>query len=175
MKILGAILAGGHAQRFGSDKAHALYEGKRLIDHVNAALAEQCDAVVTCGREEAGAMCLPDSPAPDLGPLGGLNAALNFAQANSFTHVLSAPCDVPFLPDDLAGQLSGEGPAIVDSQPVIGLWPACVAQDLAGFLSDEGRALYGFAEAVGARKVAVHPPLLNINRPEDLPDGSGQV
>eukprot|EP00611_Tribonema_gayanum_P009759 TRINITY_DN19634_c0_g1_i1.p3 TRINITY_DN19634_c0_g1~~TRINITY_DN19634_c0_g1_i1.p3 ORF type:complete len:108 (-),score=11.69 TRINITY_DN19634_c0_g1_i1:38-361(-) len=68
---LGAILAGGQARRFGSDKAQALYEGARLIDRVAAALAAQCEAVVVCGREEAGFACIPDWPESGLGPLGG--------------------------------------------------------------------------------------------------------
>ncbi|WP_379550308.1 molybdenum cofactor guanylyltransferase [Qipengyuania sp. DGS5-3] len=169
MKILGAILAGGRAHRFGSDKAHALYEGKRLIDRVDAALSAQCDAVVVCGREEPGSVCIPDSPAADLGPLGGLYAALAFASNNAFTHVLSAPCDVPFLPDDLAKQLRCDGAAIVENHPVVGLWPVDSSEHLAQFLSDDGRALYGFADAVKAHKITVHPPLLNINYPDDLP------
>ncbi|MEL6878324.1 MAG: molybdenum cofactor guanylyltransferase [Pseudomonadota bacterium] len=168
MTILGAILAGGHARRFGSDKAHALYDGERLIDRVAAALRAQCDDLIVCGREEPGFTCIPDRPAPDLGPLGGLNAALAYASDNGFTHVLSAGCDVPNLPTDLAETLAGEGAAIVRSQPVIGLWPAELAGVLDTFIADGGRALYGFAEAIGARQIAFDPPLLNVNSPEDL-------
>ncbi|HSF13587.1 MAG TPA: NTP transferase domain-containing protein, partial [Erythrobacter sp.] len=51
-KLLGAILAGGQARRFGSDKAQALYQGARLIDRVASALAAQCESVIVCGREE---------------------------------------------------------------------------------------------------------------------------
>jgi molybdopterin-guanine dinucleotide biosynthesis protein A len=167
---LGAIVAGGKATRFGSDKAYARYQGKRLIDLVGGALTAQCEALVICGREEPGFVCLADKPAPELGPLGGLNAALHYAGENGFDAVLSAGCDVPNLPHELASQLSGEGPAIVQSQPVVGLWPAPLAGELDAFLASGRRALYGFAESVGARHVTLDPPLFNVNRPEDMPE-----
>jgi molybdopterin-guanine dinucleotide biosynthesis protein A len=103
-----------------------------------------------------------------LGPLGGLNAALHHAAAKGYDTVLSAGCDIPNLPSDLAQALQGEGAAIVQSQPVVGLWPAALAAPLDVYISEGGRALYGFAERVGARQVAIDPPLMNVNRPEDL-------
>ncbi|MFU7527228.1 molybdenum cofactor guanylyltransferase [Qipengyuania sp. ASV99] len=167
-KILGAILAGGQARRFGSDKAYARYQGKRLIDHVAAALALQCADVIVAGREEDGFECVPDFPQAGLGPLGGLNAALRHAGGADFTHVLSAGVDAPNLPRDLADLLIGEGAAIVQSQPVVGLWPVELAPALADFIAQGGRALYGFAERVGARRIVLDPPLMNVNQPGDL-------
>lgn len=169
MKLLGAILAGGQARRFGSDKAHAKIDGIRLIDKVADSLGQQTTAIIVCGREEPGFGCVPDRPAADHGPLGGLNAALVFAETHGFTHVLSAGVDIPNLPGDLAAQLAGEGAAIVESQPVVGLWPVSIAADIAEFIDTGGRALYGFGESVGARRVELTHPLLNINRPDDLP------
>ena len=168
VQLLGAILAGGQARRFGSDKAHALYEGRRLIDQVADALGQQTQALIICGREEPGFGSVPDQPEAGLGPLGGLNAALEFAIAKGFTHVLSAGVDIPNLPADLAGQLSGEGAAIVESQPVVGWWPVAVADDLAEFIAEGGRALYGFAKRVSARRVELAQPLMNVNKPGDL-------
>lgn len=166
--LLGAILAGGKARRFGSDKAQALYEGARLIDRVAAALAAQCAGVVVCGREEAGFMCLPDWPEAGLGPLGGLAAALCQAGEKGYSGVLSAGVDVPDLPFDLAVTLAGEGAAIIESQPVVGLWPVSAGPLLQGFLAGGGRSLYRFADHVGARRVDLANPLMNVNRPEDL-------
>ena len=168
MRIVGAILAGGQARRFGSDKAYATYKGGRLIDQVGSALAAQCAALVICGRDEAGFDCLADWPEAGLGPLGGLNAALHYAQAQGFDAVLSSGCDIPNLPDNLAGILAGDGAAIVQSQPVVGLWPAMLAQRLDAYLQGGGRSLYGFAESIGARQMEIDPPLLNVNRPGDL-------
>lgn len=124
---------------------------------------------MVCGREETGFDCIPDLPEAGLGPLGGLNAALRHARAGGFTHVLSAGCDVPNLPPNLAKTLSGEGPAIVESQPVIGLWPVELAPALASYIEQGCRALYGFAEHTDARRIAFEPPLMNVNTPDDLP------
>ncbi len=166
--LLGAILAGGQASRFGSDKAQAIYQGKRLIDSVADALGQQTTALIVCGRTEPGFGGIPDLPEAGLGPLGGLNAALHFAETHGFTHVLSAGVDAPNLPLDLAAQLIGEGAAIAASQPVVGLWPVSVLEDLTDFITEGGRALYGFAERIGARQVTIDPPLMNVNAPQDL-------
>lgn len=128
----------------------------------------QCRQVVVCGRNEAQFTCIPDLPEAGLGPLGGLNAALCHASGEGFTHVLSAGVDAPDLPYDLAQTLAGEGAAIAQSQPVVGLWPVELAPDLASFIEEGGRALYGFAESVGARRIAFDPPLMNVNSPDDL-------
>jgi molybdopterin-guanine dinucleotide biosynthesis protein A len=50
VKRLGAIIAGGKATRFGSDKAAALLNGRPLIEHVADGLREQVDALIVCGR-----------------------------------------------------------------------------------------------------------------------------
>ncbi|MEO1731587.1 MAG: molybdenum cofactor guanylyltransferase [Pseudomonadota bacterium] len=168
MKTLGAILAGGSARRFGSDKAHALKDGKQLLDWVADSMTAQCNGVVVCGREEAGFACLPDRPQAGIGPLGGLLAALEHAGAEGYTHVLSAGVDVPNLPDDLVARLAGEGAAIIESQPVVGLWPASLATELRAFLAQDRRALYGFAEYVCARRITLDHTLMNVNHPEDL-------
>lgn len=167
-RLLGAILAGGQASRFGSDKAQALYEGARLIDRVAEALAAQCESVIVCGREEPGFTCIPDWPETGLGPLGGLAAALRYAEAGGFTHVLSAGVDVPDLPHDLAETLAGADAAIVESQPVVGLWPVGAGPMLEAFMAGGGRSLYRFADHLGARRVELATPLMNVNRPEDL-------
>lgn len=168
MRVLGAVLAGGRSRRFGSDKAQALVAGERLIDLVGQALARQSDAVVVCGRSEAGFDCIPDLPASGLGPLGGLNAALHHALDRGFDAVLSSGCDVPNLPPDLAARLAGEGAAHVADQPVVGLWPAALAAQCSAYLQSGGRSLYGFGEHVAACRVTVFPPLRNINAPTDL-------
>lgn len=167
-RLLGAILAGGQARRFGSDKAQALYQGARLIDRVADAMVPQCAGLIVCGREEPGFRCIRDWPEVGLGPLGGLAAALRHAREQGFSHVLSAGVDAPDLPHDLAICLAGDGAAIVESQPVVGLWPAEAAAALEAFMAGGGRSLYRFADHIGARRVTLPAPLMNVNYPEDL-------
>ena len=166
MRLLGAILAGGQSRRFGSDKAVALMSGRPLIDHVIAALAPQCAALVIVGRDGGKWPAIADHPPGGAGPLAGVNAALHHAAAQGFDAVLSAPCDVPDLPGDVAAILS-PGPAVLADHPVIGLWPAALAPVLDAWLADGGRAVRGFADHVGARRVA-GPALRNINYRADL-------
>ncbi len=157
------MLAGGGSRRFGSDKALALWNGRPLIDHVSDRLGKQVDHLVIVGRSGG----LPDRPAPDLGPLGGLCAALAYAAANGFDAVLTAACDVPTLPDNLV-RLLGPGPACLDGQPLIGLWPVTLATELDAHLAaTTDLSMRGWISRCGARLV-IGPELPNINTAEDL-------
>jgi molybdenum cofactor guanylyltransferase len=168
MKLLGAILAGGQSRRFGSDKAEALVAGKPLLDHVADALRPQCAELVVAGRVWPALTTVTDLPESGIGPLGGLAGALDHAQRNGFVAVLSSGCDVLGLPADLAEQL-GQGPAILDDLPIVGLWPADLAPVLIGWLSDSAnRSVYRFADHVGARRVAMPASITNVNRASDL-------
>jgi len=166
--VLGAVLAGGRSSRFGSDKAEALWQCRRLIDHAAAALAQETDALLIVGRDDPAFDCVPDRPSAGLGPLGGLAGALMAARDRGFEAVLVCPVDVPQPPAGLRALLS-PGPALIASQPTIGLWPTALLPDLLDFIEhDPKRSLRGFAERVGARAVEAAAPIANINRPEDL-------
>lgn len=171
MRLLGAVLAGGQSRRFGSDKAEAYFEGKRLFDHVADSLRPQIDALVVAGRDWPGLVTVADLPEPGLGPLGGLAGALDQAKRQGFDAVLSCGCDVIGVPHDLASQLGTDSaPAIVADMPIIGLWPVDLGAGLLEWLSDpQNRSVYRFADHAGARRVVLDTPLRNINRPEDLP------
>lgn len=169
MKILGAILCGGRSSRFGSDKALALVDGMALIDHVRRCLSPQVDGLLYCGREVAGESCAPDRPRPDLGPLGGINAALHYAVAQGYDAVVSVPCDTPALPHDLVARLAGPLPAYLERMPVIGFWPVTLASLLDQHIEEDARrSMHGWARHAGARAVALDEHIRNVNRPEDL-------
>jgi molybdopterin-guanine dinucleotide biosynthesis protein A len=167
--ILGAILAGGRSRRFGSDKALArMPDGRTLIDHAIAGLAPHVDALVLCGRPGG----LDDRPAPDMGPLGGLNAALHHAAAQGFVGVLTSGCDMPFYPGDLPAALIGNRAAVLAGQQLLGWWPAALATELDAHLAEHNnRSIRGWLDRIGARAVELPGLVLpNINRPEDLAD-----
>lgn len=169
MKILGAILCGGRSSRFGSDKALALVGGVTLIDHVRQCLSPQVDRLLFCGRHIAGETCVSDRPRPDLGPLGGINAALHHAAARGYAAVVSVPCDTPVLPNDLVAQLTGDRPAFLERLPVIGFWPVTLAPMLDRHIKeDQRRSMRGWAIRAGAEAITLETNIRNINRPEDL-------
>ncbi|QIK79514.1 molybdenum cofactor guanylyltransferase [Sphingomonas piscis] len=168
-RILGAVIAGGKGRRFGSDKALAMLEHRHLIDHVLAGLGAQCDALVICGRHLEGIRCLEDLPQPQMGPLGGLAAALHHARRHGFDAVLTSACDTPYVPVDLAARLRGAGSAIMAGQPLFGFWPSRLADDLLDFMQKPTKhSMRAWAAWVEARVVDFGYDVPNINRPEDL-------
>ena len=169
-RVLGAVLAGGRARRFGSDKALARLGDATLIEHVIAGLRPQVDALLVCGRVHATLPWVADRPAPDLGPLGGLAAALRHAADSGFDAVLSVPCDAPALPGDLRAAIAACGaPCFLATLPVIGLWPASLADRLDAFVAtDPRRSVRGWGAAAGARACLPDLHIANVNAPADL-------
>ena len=166
--ILGAVLAGGQSTRFGSDKALAVLDGETLIARAVDMLSGWCEKVVVVGREEAPAPTLPDWPAAQMGPLAGIAAALHHANDEGYEAVLTCGVDSLDLPEDLPALLS-PGPAFVEDQPVVGLWPRATSSALDLLLKSDARhSLRAFAEAVSARSVTLPQPTININTPADL-------
>jgi len=169
-KLLGAVLAGGRSSRFGSDKALALLDGCQLIEHAVAALTPYVAQIVICGRTDPRWTSLADLPAPDMGPLGGLAAALAYARDGGFVGVLSTGCDMPVLPDDLARALMGETAAVVEGQHLIGYWPTHLADRLLDHIGrSESRSIRGWIAEIEPRRIPLADGALpNINRPDDL-------
>ena len=166
--ILGVVLAGGQATRFGSDKALAELDGHTLLARAVDLLSGWCEYVVVAGRETAPAPTLPDWPQPGMGPLGGIAAALHLAADEGYAAVLSIGVDAPDLPDNLPILLA-PAPAYLAAQPVVGLWPVSAAGAIEEILEGTGRhSMRAFAAAVGARPVQLSADPANINSPADL-------
>jgi molybdopterin-guanine dinucleotide biosynthesis protein A len=166
--ILGVVLAGGRSSRFGSDKALAELGGRSLLTRAVDALSGWCELVVIAGREQGPARCIPDWPRSGMGPLAGIAAGLHLARDEDFTAVMSCGVDSVSLPDDLLELLS-PGPAYLESQPVVGLWPTGTVDALEAILLSEGRhSMMAFAQAIGATPVKSGAITANINTPADL-------
>lgn len=169
-RLLGVILAGGQARRFGGDKALATLSGMALLDHAAQALRPVTDDIAVVGRDSSTHVSIADWPAAGLGPLGGLCGALLHARDRHFDAVLSLPCDTPSLPAGLLGDLAGRSVAsFVAGTPVIGLWPCALAEALSDYLDRGGNlAVRAWAEEIGAQALDGWPPIPNVNRPDDL-------
>ncbi len=169
-RLLGAVLAGGQSRRFGSDKALAELDHRPLIAHAAAALEPFVAKVVICGRAFGDYVALADRPAPGLGPLGGLAAALRHAADHGFDAVLSLGCDIPLLPADLVAALRAIGaPVAVRALPILGLWRASDADRLDAHLDDsDDRSMRGWLAACDGQWFDGDMALANINTPADL-------
>jgi molybdopterin-guanine dinucleotide biosynthesis protein A len=163
MKIV--ILAGGEGRRIGGGKPLRMLGGETLLDRALGIARRWSDEVLVAdGRSDV----------PGLeGPLGGVAAAL--APGGD---VLTIPCDMPFLPDDLPERLgrTQAAAAVAESggrlHPVCALWRAPAGEGLAAYAASGGRSLHGFAETIGYAAISwsTDPidPFFNVNDPADL-------
>jgi len=166
--ILGVVLAGGQSIRFGSDKALSELGGRTLLSRAVEALSGWCEHVIIAGRVIGPAPCIPDWPHPNMGPLAGIAAGLHLARDEGYESVLTCGVDSVGLPENLLELLS-PAPAYLESQPVVGHWPAGTVDALETLLLSEARhSMLAFAEAVGARPVKIGAKPANINTPADL-------
>ncbi|MEZ0601391.1 molybdenum cofactor guanylyltransferase MobA [Paraburkholderia sp. IW21] len=155
--ITGLVLAGGRGMRMGGvDKGLQTLHGEPLASHVLRRLAPQAGAllisanrhpeVYTALGKPFGAKVLADTVPGFPGPLAGLLAGL---RAAGTAYVLSAPCDTPGLPAELALRLAqaldstqadiatvktSDAEGHVSLHPVVALLRASLADDLAAFL-----------------------------------------
>lgn len=169
-RVAGVALAGGDARRFGSDKATAMYRGQTLLDRSLSALQPYSEFLLVAGRPHGRHAESHDRPSPGLGPLGGLCGALFVARERGMTHLLSAPCDTPAIPEGLLQLLVRQAAgAFAADCPVIGFWPTCFADHLQDYLkTDRPRSMQAWAAAAGVAPLPWSEPILNINRRADL-------
>ena len=190
--MIGAILAGGLATRFGGcDKGLTRVGGRPILERVAGVLRAGCAPVVLNANGDParfaalGLPVVPDSLPDRPGPLAGVLAALDWAAGHhpGVEHVVTAPGDTPFLPRDLVARLAAEhrltGATIVvarsggRSHPVAALWPVALRDDLRRALVDEGLRKAGlFLERYPLAHVdwASEPaePFFNVNTAADL-------
>lgn len=186
------ILAGGLSRRMGADKAMILLSGTPLALHIARRLEPQVSTVVLNASFDhplADTLPLlpdskPDRPGPLAGVLAGLRACAESADAP--THILTTPCDTPFLPRNLVSRLAEQaesGTIVMAScagraHPVTALWPLSLADDLDRWLDDpDHRRVFDFVARHSSRTVEFElldgpfgpvDPFFNINTPEDL-------
>lgn len=108
--ITGVILAGGQARRMqGQDKGLVLLKNKPLIEYVIDILKPQLGMLlINANRNhrqysEYGFDIVSDELSGYCGPLAGMASALNKTETK---YMLTAPCDSPFMPDDLVQRLA---------------------------------------------------------------------
>ncbi len=107
--VTGVVLAGGKARRMGgTDKGLVPFRGRPMVTWVLDALRPQVHSLVLNANRNAeryasyGAPVLADSREGYLGPLSGMATAMRDAKT---VWIVSAPCDSPFVPDDLVARL----------------------------------------------------------------------
>ena len=183
-RVMGAVLTGGQSSRFGSDKGVALLDGVTLADHAAAAIAPFVIEVIRVG----GGGGIADVPAPGLGPLGGIAAALDHGARHGFDSVVTIGCDMPRLPAGLVEGLLRRAPSCCLAAPVLGHWPVSAFATLRDLLCARAKAggqpglppspkngtqktgpsIKSWAHAIGAIPIDWPMPIANVNTPADL-------
>ncbi|QQC63961.1 molybdenum cofactor guanylyltransferase MobA [Paraburkholderia ginsengisoli] len=156
-QITGLLLAGGRGMRMGGvDKGLQTLHGEPLAAHVLRRLVPQTGALLISANrhpdtyaalgEPFGATVVADTLPGFPGPLAGLLAGLHAAGTG---YLLSAPCDSPWLPADLAARLAQalhtqqadiatvttvDARGAASLHPVFALLRTSLADDLAAFL-----------------------------------------
>jgi molybdopterin-guanine dinucleotide biosynthesis protein A len=154
-KISGLILAGGQGRRMGSvDKGLQLLRGRPMMAWVLERFGPQVAEVLISANQNLdryatfGPPVLPDEIGGFAGPLAGLERGMSAA---AFDLIATAPCDSPFLPDDLVERLFSRLDATsadlavartgTQSHPVFSLCRRALHPHLRNFLASGGRKI----------------------------------
>ncbi|MEO6081051.1 MAG: molybdenum cofactor guanylyltransferase [Steroidobacteraceae bacterium] len=184
---VGVVIAGGRSQRFGGEKAVALFAGKPLLLWAAMRLARSCVEVAVNARPgtEAAALAqaeglalLHDEPGDPDGPLAGVRAGLLWAQSCQARTLAVSPCDAPLLPEDLYTRLiaaAGVGAAMAETvdgrQPLCAVWPVTALPALSAALAGGAHPpTWRVLEEAGAVKVRFDQPqaFANLNTQAEL-------
>ncbi len=172
----------------GVDKALLSLAGQPVIARVIARLAPQVTELAISANGDAarfdafGLPVLPDAtPRPgEEGPLAGLLAGLQWAQARGHSHVVFAPADAPFLPEDLIARLGADDAAVTVAEsetglePLFSLWPTDTYDIVRKLYAEGERAPRRIIGKLAHRIVTFEcdpgaaDPLFNLNRPDDI-------
>jgi molybdopterin-guanine dinucleotide biosynthesis protein A len=191
-QVTGLVLAGGLGRRMsadgaGVDKGLAPLRGRPMVAHVIERLAPQVGALLINANRNAdryaafGHPVIPDAIEGYAGPLAGLHAGM---RAATTPWVVTAPCDSPFLPEDLVARLwhalqgASGGPAQLavartsdgQAHPVFALVDRSLLANLETFLGSGRRKIDAWYAPL--RVVEVDFPdeaaFRNINTQEEL-------
>ncbi len=184
-EITGAVLAGGRATRMGGeDKGLLRVAGRPMVEHVLRILRPQVsELLINANRNleryrEFGVTVVSDFIEGYCGPLAGMASAMKVART---AYVLTAPCDSPFLSEDLAARLhrglvrDGARIAVADSgarlEPVFALVDRSLLPSLLAYLeSGERKIDRWYAQHPMTRVDFSDEPGMfsNLNTPQEL-------
>lgn len=166
----------------GADKGLQLLDGRPLVGHVIGRLAPQAARVLISANRNLdsyralGHQVLTDPPGLEFaGPLAGMLAGLDALPDDAW--LLTAPCDCPRLPLDLAARLlaAAEPHGLAFAQaarehPTHALLHARLRQPLRAHLETAGRAVLGWMRSRphGVAHFGDEAAFANLNHLADL-------
>lgn len=186
------ILAGGRATRMGGqDKGLVALNGKPMICYAIDRLKPQVSRLfINANRNQQdyqafGLSVFTDTQTGYLGPLAGIVSGLQHSQSQ---YLLTAPCDCPLLPTDLASKMltalkqhNADLAVATDGirqQPVVMLLKTHLLDSIQKFLDDGQRKIdcwYAGHHVVEVSFADQPFAFANINTPEQIQQFSQQL
>jgi molybdenum cofactor guanylyltransferase len=187
-QITGLILAGGRGTRMGTvDKGLQNFRGAPMVLHAIMRLQPQVGALMINANQNLGPYegfglpVWPDQLGGFEGPLAGVQTGLARCETD---YLVTAPCDSPFLPNDLVARLSDAlaarqaqlAVAVTEENgrrqphPVFCLMHASVLPSLNVFLQEGGRKIEHWYRSLAFVEVefADEAAFRNINTLDEL-------
>jgi molybdopterin-guanine dinucleotide biosynthesis protein A len=187
-QVTGLILAGGRGTRMGTvDKGLQMFRGMPMAMHVMMRLSPQVGTLMINANqnlapyEAFGVPVWPDQFQGFAGPLAGVQTGLSHCETE---YMVTAPCDSPFLPEDLVPRLAatfedeqadlavavtGEGES-KQAHPVFCLMKTSLHSHLTDYLHSGGRKIDAWYASLKVAEVNFpdEDAFRNINTLEEL-------
>ena len=188
-KILGVVLAGGKAQRFGEDKTQVKLDGKLLINYILSEIIDQFNEILIVTNKEinfikSNKISTTEDFEEGLGPLGGILTAMKWIKDNKkdYKWISTFPSDTPFFTKNEL-KIFYDNIDIKKNKlffmknentrhNIFGLWSIELADQLELDLQKGERKVEVWADSIGVKVVNIQnkkkDPFFNINTKEDL-------
>ncbi len=188
-KILGVVLAGGKAQRFGEDKTQVKLDGKILINYILSEIIDQFNEILIVTNKEinfikSNKISTTEDFEEGLGPLGGILTAMKWIKDNrkDYKWISTFPSDTPFFTKNEL-KIFYENIDIKKNKlffmknentrhNIFGLWSIELADQLELDLQKGERKVEVWADSIGVKVINIRnkkkDPFFNINTKEDL-------
>ncbi len=188
-KILGVVLAGGKAQRFGEDKTQVKLDGKILINYILSEIIDQFNEILIVTNKEinfikSNKISTTEDFEEGLGPLGGILTAMKWIKDNKkdYKWISTFPSDTPFFTKNEL-KIFYDNIDIKKNKlffmknentrhNIFGLWSIELADQLELDLQKGERKVEVWADSIGVKMINIQnkkkDPFFNINTKEDL-------
>ena len=188
--ILGVVLAGGEAKRFGKDKSQVRLGNYTLIDHVLTKIIDQFEEILIVSNKDISFMTsdkitLISDYVKDKGPLGGVLSAMKWIveKNKKYKWIATFPSDTPFFNKNIIREFSKKiksnesllyfVKANQKRHNIFGLWSIDLIKKLEDdLINKEERKVELWANKIGVKTINLEfdqfDPFFNINTTEDL-------
>ena len=187
--ILGTVLAGGKAQRFGDDKSQVKLGGKLLIDYILSEIKDEFKEILVVSNsqinfEKSEKISIIKDFKKDLGPLGGVLSAMKWVKDKNkdYKWISTFPVDTPFFKKSILQKflqdIKFEESKLFfiksnnTRHNIFGLWSIDLMDKLEEDLDRGERKVEMWANSIGVKIINMEflnkDPFYNINTKEDF-------